>query len=142
MRFMTLAGFGLGLLLSACSVYGPPEAAPPRASGRPVSSAPAAVTTTVAFGATDATAVRAYYSGAKRGRGQNARGGLPPGIAKNVARGKPLPPGIARQHVPADLLVRLPAAPSGLEYLIVAGKLILVETATQIVRQVLLDAVF
>ena len=30
---------------------------------------------------------------------------LPPGIAKNVARGKPLPPGIAKRAVPADLLV-------------------------------------
>src|SRR4030095_5805173 len=29
---------------------------------------------------------------------------LPPGIAKNVARGKPLPPGIAKKAVPADLI--------------------------------------
>ncbi len=29
---------------------------------------------------------------------------LPPGIAKNVARGKPLPPGIAKRALPADLL--------------------------------------
>jgi len=29
---------------------------------------------------------------------------LPPGIAKNVARGKPLPPGIAKRAVPPDLL--------------------------------------
>jgi hypothetical protein len=29
---------------------------------------------------------------------------LPPGIAKNVARGKPLPPGIAKRAVPEPLL--------------------------------------
>ena len=29
---------------------------------------------------------------------------LPPGIAKNVARGKPLPPGIAKRAVPAELI--------------------------------------
>ena len=29
---------------------------------------------------------------------------LPPGIAKNVARGKPLPPGIANRAVPAELI--------------------------------------
>jgi hypothetical protein len=29
---------------------------------------------------------------------------LPPGIAKNVARGKPLPPGIAKRVLPAGLL--------------------------------------
>ena len=29
---------------------------------------------------------------------------LPPGIARNVARGKPLPPGIAKRALPPDLL--------------------------------------
>ena len=29
---------------------------------------------------------------------------LPPGIAKNLARGKPLPPGIAKKMVPVDLV--------------------------------------
>jgi hypothetical protein len=38
--------------------------------------------------------------------------------------------------------VRLPRAGDGLEYLIIAGKLLLVEIATQIVREILLDAVF
>lgn len=142
MKSVTLAAFGMGLLLSACSVYGPPETAPPRVNGRPIAGASIAVATTVSFSATDATVVRAYYSGAKRGRGRNASGGWPPGIAKNIERGKPLPPGIVRQHVPADLLVRLPVPPSGLEYFVVAGKLLLVEAATQVVHQVLLDAVF
>jgi hypothetical protein len=67
---------------------------------------------------------------------------LPPGIEKNLARGKPLPPGIAKQHLPSDLLVQLPVAPRGLEYVVVAGKLLLVEVATQMVREVLLEAVF
>jgi hypothetical protein len=33
---------------------------------------------------------------------------LPPGIAKNVARGKPLPPGIAKRAVPPALLAQGP----------------------------------
>src|SRR5688572_22647168 len=33
---------------------------------------------------------------------------LPPGIAKNLARGKPLPPGIAKKQVPDDLIILLP----------------------------------
>jgi hypothetical protein len=33
---------------------------------------------------------------------------LPPGIAKNVARGKPLPPGIAKRALPSGLLVLAP----------------------------------
>ena len=33
---------------------------------------------------------------------------LPPGIAKNLARGKPLPPGIAKKMVPSSMLHDLP----------------------------------
>ncbi len=36
---------------------------------------------------------------------------LPPGIAKNLARGKPLPPGIAKKTVPASMLGQLPSYP-------------------------------
>jgi len=36
---------------------------------------------------------------------------LPPGIAKNVARGKPLPPGIAKRALPAELLLVAPRVP-------------------------------
>ena len=43
---------------------------------------------------------------------------LPPGIARNVARGKPLPPGIARKVLPADLLVVAPRGP-GITYAII-----------------------
>jgi hypothetical protein len=85
--------------------------------------------------------IRAYYSEDSRKKGGKKQG-LPPGIAKNLQRGKPLPPGIAKQYLPQDLLVQLPRAGNGLEYIIVGGKLLLVEIATQIVRQILLDAVF
>jgi hypothetical protein len=53
-----------------------------------------------------------------------------------------MPPGIAKQHLPVDLVTHLPSAPSGLEYLVVAGKLLLVDIATQVVREVLLESVF
>jgi hypothetical protein len=86
--------------------------------------------------------VRAYYDGHSRGNGRGRNGGLPPGIEKNLARGKPLPPGIAKQHLPADLVVQISAPPRGMEYVVVAGKLLLVEVATQIVREILLEAVF
>jgi len=86
--------------------------------------------------------IRDYYAGASGGNGKSKNNGLPPGIAKNLQRGKPLPPGIAKQYLPQDLVLRLPRAGDGLEYLIVAGKLLLVEAATQVIREVLLDAVF
>ena len=63
---------------------------------------------------------------------------LPPGIAKNLARGKPLPPGIAKQHLPTDLVRRLPPVRHGYERVVVDGRVLLVETATQTI----VDAIF
>ena len=124
----------LGLFLSGCSTYGP--SAQPRTTTVVV--APASVTLSSAHVAM----IRAYYTDPRPGRGRGRDGGLPPGIAKNLQRGKTMPPGITKQYLPSDLLVRLPSAPDGFEYVIIAGKLLLVEIATQIVRDVLLDAVF
>ena len=67
---------------------------------------------------------------------------LPPGIAKNLARGKPLPPGIAKQQLPEDLTRALPAPPRGYERVIVDGRILLVEIATQVIHDILLDAVY
>ncbi|MDH4047090.1 MAG: anti-virulence regulator CigR family protein [Gammaproteobacteria bacterium] len=86
--------------------------------------------------------IRSYYADTSPGNGRGRKSSLPPGIEKNLQRGKPLPPGIAKQYLPQQLLVRLPRAGDGLEYLVVAGKLLLVEVATQIIREVLLDTVF
>ena len=64
---------------------------------------------------------------------------MPPGIAKNLARGKPLPPGIAKRGLPSELIVQLPPVPDGYERVIVAGKILLVEIATQVVHDILVD---
>jgi hypothetical protein len=98
----------------------------------------------VSLSAAHVAMIRGYYGNtrASNGRGRGRNGGLPPGIAKNLARGKSMPPGIAKQHLPVDLVTHLPSAPSGLEYLVVAGKLLLVDIATQVVREVLLESVF
>lgn len=63
---------------------------------------------------------------------------LPPGIRKNLARGKPLPPGIAKRAVPHDMLVRLPERP-GCEWQVVGSDLVLVAVATAVVVDVLAD---
>lgn len=73
-------------------------------------------------------------------RGKKA-GGLPPGIAKNLERGKPLPPGIAKQYLPDGLVNELPAPHPGYERLIVDGKILLVEVATRVIHDVLTDAI-
>jgi hypothetical protein len=110
-----------------------------RVSGT-VSAGPVSVT----LSAEQSAAVRAWYgqSATGNGNGRGRSGGLPPGIARNLERGKPLPPGIAKQYLPQNVLVKLPSPGNGLEYIVVAGKLLLVEAATQIVRQVLMDSLF
>lgn len=60
---------------------------------------------------------------------------LPPGIAKNVARGKPLPPGIAKR-LPDDLQLRL-RPPPGHVYGVVGSDVVLLNAATNIVVEVL-----
>lgn len=74
----------------------------------------------------------------KGGQGQK---GLPPGIAKNLARGKPMPPGIAKRYLPNDLVGRLPPVRSGFERVIVGSDLLLVEIATNVIYDVIKDAV-
>lgn len=61
---------------------------------------------------------------------------LPPGIAMNLARGKPLPPGIAKRFLPNDLLSQLPARP-GFDYLLVGNDAVLVNQSTGVVADIL-----
>jgi hypothetical protein len=63
---------------------------------------------------------------------------LPPGIRKNLARGKPLPPGIAKKYAPAPMVSRLPVYP-GHEWRVVGTDLVLLAVATAIVVDVLSD---
>ena len=70
--------------------------------------------------------------------GLSGYGSLPPGVRKNLARGKPLPTGIAKKMVPGPMLARLPVYP-GYEWRVAGSDLILVAVATAIVADVLLD---
>lgn len=63
---------------------------------------------------------------------------LPPGIRKNLARGKPIPPGIAKKAVPSAVLAELPAY-EGYEWRIYGSDLVLVTIATAVIADVLLD---
>jgi hypothetical protein len=97
----------------------------------------------ITFSSDEAAIIRAWYSdrdGHRRPEKKNGRS-LPPGIAKNLGRGKPLPPGIAKQTLPSDLVDRLPPVEKGYERVIVDGKVLLVEIATQVVHDILTDAI-
>jgi hypothetical protein len=99
------------------------------------------------FSAHDRAAIVAYYGEPQtrhpgRGRGAaHARKPLPPGIARNLARGKPLPPGLVTRPVPRELLHRI-HVPRGCEVVWVDGRVLLVELATRLVRDVIEDVVY
>jgi Ni/Co efflux regulator RcnB len=76
--------------------------------------------------------------GYAREYGLSGYSSLPPGIRKNLARGKPLPPGIAKKMVPTPMLARLPVYP-GYEWQVAGTDLILVAVATAVVADVLLN---
>jgi hypothetical protein len=63
---------------------------------------------------------------------------LPPGIRKNLARGKPLPPGIAKRMVPSSMLGQLPVIDAH-EWQISGTDLVLVEMGTMLVVELLAD---
>jgi hypothetical protein len=102
----------------------------------------------VGFSDREISTIQAYYrdhdSASRGGNNKAGKGGkgLPPGIAKNLQRGKPLPPGIAKQTLPSGLLAMLPPPPKGFERIEIAGKVLLVEIATQVIHDVLEDVVF
>lgn len=104
----------------------------------------AEVGVSVVFSADEIRIIEAWYRDhsyeARKGGGKKNKG-LPPGIAKNLARGKALPPGIAKQHLPDSLVRALPAPPRGYERIIIDGRVLLVEVATQVIHDILTDIV-
>lgn len=65
---------------------------------------------------------------------------LPPGIRRRVAQGKPLPPGIAKKTAPAELHSAVDL-PDGYELVEVGLDVVLVEVATNVVHDVLMDVI-
>jgi Ni/Co efflux regulator RcnB len=104
----------------------------------------------VVFSKDEIAIIHSYYSQShddagqgKHDKHQHQQGKpLPPGIAKNLARGKPMPPGIAKQQLPEALVRALPPVRPGYERVVVDGRVLLVEVATQVIHDVLMDAVF
>ncbi len=122
--------------------------------------------TDVIFKEVEKRLIREYYGGKnhdrdddgkshakKRGKGKhgkkskNRKGGLPPGLAKRkhlppgLAKRKQLPPGLAKRGLPGDLNDALPPPPRGTERVIIDNNVVLIQKATGIVLDILLDAV-
>jgi Ni/Co efflux regulator RcnB len=89
------------------------------------------ITVRAGISVTDARALAKRY----KLTGQSS---LPPGIRKNLARGKPLPPGIAKKSVPAAMIAELPQH-QGYEWQVVGTDMVLVSVATAVITDVLID---
>ena len=69
------------------------------------------------------------------GQTQSLARPLPPGT-EELARGKPLPRGIAKQAVPQPVLARLPVV-DGHDWIRIGTELVLVGIATSVIAQVI-----
>ena len=93
-------------------------------------------TATISFSLGDRDLIQAHYS-SNPNPGVQA---LPPGTRKNLARGKTLPPGIAKRF-PPDALRSSLSIPPQYEVLEVGLDVFLVEVATGIIHDVLMDVI-
>lgn len=80
--------------------------------------------------------VRAFYS-SRPASGVEA---LPPGIRRRLERGKPLPPGIAKKSAPPELLNQVEVR-DGFDLVEVGLDVLLVEVATGVIHDVLMDVI-
>jgi len=110
--------------------------APARAEAQRRAVAGVEITAGVTLTVGQRESIRSYYVA----HPQPDAGALPPGIRKKLARGKPLPPGIAKKMAPADL-VRTVAVPAGYEVVEAGLDVLLVEVATGIIHDILMDVV-
>ncbi len=90
---------------------------------------------------------RTSYKGKHKGKRKGRKKGLPPGLAKRgslppgLAKRQTLPPGLAKRQLPPGLSGRLGPPPHGTERYVVDTNVLLVETATGIVLDILEDVI-
>jgi hypothetical protein len=82
---------------------------------------------TVGFSSGETQVITAYFS-----THSYTPEALPPGIAKKLARGKPLPPGIAKRSLPQGLVAELPSR-EGFEISIFGDRIVLLEASGLVV---------
>lgn len=134
---MTVSGAGAGLAKSDKAKGGKPAGAAAGAAATGTAAAVGAAAGMALAGALlsdhDRATITRYFQ-------QHPQPGtaLPPGIAKNLARGKPLPPGIAKRGVPNALTSQL-SIPSGYLLQTVGTDVVLVAAATSMIADILRD---
>ena len=93
-------------------------------------------TAEISFSLGDRDQIRAHYAS----NPNPALEPLPPGVRKNLGRGKPMPPGIAKRFLPGALRSSL-SIPERYQVVEVGWDVFLVEAATGIIHDVLMDVI-
>lgn len=98
----------------------------------------------VGFSTRDRELIRDYYA---RGKpkplppGLAKRDRLPPGLEKQVRKGGKLPPGLQGRGLPHELERRLTTLPEGYARVIVGGRIVLQDSSTRVVLDIIQDIV-
>jgi hypothetical protein len=120
---MRAATFVLSVLLLVLAL---PATAAAQDNGRKERNKPTA-SVTAGFAAGERQVIASYFAAHSYTAEE-----LPPGIVKKLARGKPLPPGIAKRSLPRGLVAQLPAR-EGFEITIFGDRIVLLEASGLVV---------
>jgi hypothetical protein len=100
----------------------------------------------VVFVDNDRTVVRTYWvdtygrGNCPPGLAKKRNGCLPPGQArKRYVIGRPLPRTVVYERVPVALLPRLSAVPAGYEYVVVDGDVLLMNAASRVIADAIVN---
>ena len=129
-HYMMAAGLALAFLLLTS------DTAAAQGRSRGDGGASVEFTATISFSLGDRDLIQAHYS-SNPNPGVQA---LPPGTRKNLGRGKTLPPGIAKRF-PPDALRSSLSIPPQYDVIEVGWDVFLVEVATGIIHDVLMDVI-
>lgn len=90
---------------------------------------------------------KAKKSKKHKGKGKGKNKGMPPGLAKKnqlppgLAKRDTLPAGLAKRNLPQEATSQLPPPPAGTERVVIDNDVLLVETGTQVVLDIIKDVI-
>ncbi len=93
----------------------------------------------VVFSDRDRTLIQDYYRRRHLPPGLAKRSSLPPGLQKQVQRRGQLPPGLQGERLPDELEVKLVALPEGYVRVRVGADVVLMNTRTRVIVDVVKD---
>lgn len=125
-----------GALTLALLTLATPDAATAQGRGRSGTEPTATVTASLTISLGDRERILTFYATTP----PQGIAALPPGVRRNLERGKALPPGIAKRSLPERLQSQV-TVPVGFEIMEVGLDVLLVEVATGVIHDVLMDII-